>query len=421
MPSGGICIKSCKRKYFFIIYNNSNIIKFNIHELHPINIINYTSNYLLNFELLHINLNEIFYNNNNSHNQYKIDNNNSNISFNNNIIQITPLYQNTTYNININAIDREYPQCNLSFTLYIYDNILPTIKPLISKIKINLYKYEFYDYQMKYNLNNLINYPDYRKNITYIILYNQQFAINTQYISISNNNLIVNTTDISLFNQFNDYTIQIRDNRNLIDDYIDITFYNQIFTEKINNGNYTLDLTTYINNYNDYDYKLYIDNNFVGSNLIYKIQYYNNLNYTIYISILYSNIEYDSLFIKIQEPSPFIIINNHLDIHYNLTPIYLNNYIQIHDISNLTQQNIKFNIDYYYNSNYYTIIDNINTIENSNIYYIPQSNILLSNNNLIINTSNIITPNNEFGIKIHINIDNSNYTFENYLYFNIKY
>jgi len=274
---------------------------------------------------------------------------------------------------------------------------------------------------MKYNLNNLINYPDYRKNITYIILYNQQFAINTQYISISNNNLIVNTTDISLFNQFNDYTIQIRDNRNLIDDYIDITFYNQIFTEKINNGNYTLDLTTYINNYNDYDYKLYIDNNFVGSNLIYKIQYYNNLNYTIYISILYSNIEYDSLFIKIQEPSPFIIINNHLDIHYNLTPIYLNNYIQIHDISNLTQQNIKFNIDYYYNSNYYTIIDNINTIENSNIYYIPQSNILLSNNNLIINTSNIITPNNEFGIKIHINIDNSNYTFENYLYFNIKY
>ena len=63
----------------------------------------------------------------------------------------------------------------------------------------------------------------------------------------------------------------------------------------------------------------------------------------------------------------------------------------------------------------------INTIENSNIYYIPQSNILLSNNNLIINTSNIITPNNEFGIKIHINIDHSNYTFEDYLYFNIKY
>lgn len=403
------------------IYDNSNIITFYIHELHPINIINYTSNYQLDFKLLHIDVDTIFNNNNNSHNQYTINNNYSNISFNNNIIQITPLYQNTTYNININAIDRKYPQCNLSFTLYIYDNILPTIKPLISKIKINLYKYEFYDYQMKYNLNNLINYPDYRKNITYIILYNQQFAINTQYISISNNNLIVNTTDISLFNQFNDYTIQIKDNENLIDDYIDITFYNQIFTEKINNGNYTLDLTTYIDKYNDYDYKLYIDNNFVGSNLIYKIQYYNNLNYTIYISILYSNIEYDSLFIKIQEPSPFIIINNHLDIHYNLTPIYLNNYIQIHDISNLTQQNIKFNIDYYYNSNYYTITCNINTIENSNIYYIPQSNILLSNNNLIINTSNIITPNNEFGIKIHINIDNSNYTFENYLYFNIKY
>jgi hypothetical protein len=392
------------------LYNTSNNILFKFNELHPIYITNINTDYYLNYKSIYIDLNNHFNNYNNSLINYNITNNiYTNITLNNNILTIIPNFSNIIYYVNINAIDNKYNTLSKKIIFNIIDNELPPLDYLIPKINLNLYKYEYYKYKLpiKYDLNKLINYPEHRKLINYDIFYtDKQTTINKNFIYTSNNYLIINIDnyDLSVLNGYNIYFIKDLD-------------YKQITTKSYN---FSHNIINFYNNIKHFDYELYIDNNFISSNLIYNIDYYNNLNYIIYISILSSNIEYDSKFYNIQEPKPYFIKEYNEIINYNKNNYELINLtcnIIIND-DNLNIDNFYFNIDYNY-CNYFNFYSNNNQL---NIFLIKETNIFINNNNLLnINTSNILTPYNQFKIKININIDDNNYSFKNSLYYNIKY